>query len=340
MRAVPRHGSCPMGGVRHTLLIIGLVGCISTAGDVALDGCPPHEVCSPNAPEGLHFFDHGLPTAVGGTQTLTLMRRGEDGLEPLDVPYHAEAIGTAFEVEGTDGPEVTLRAISLGSDKLEIRDGYDESLMDRKTFDSDVVESIVIVSPNPEETELPVAFLAGRMRFAIALSGIGRMVDESMTIELAGATRVRWDAVELADATAGIHSVAVTAGDHPTESVDFLIVPAVEAIIDQPPLILPALDATGIVCFDALAQGHHVAGLEWTFAVDNGTVGNGLFGITNCAFLTPERAGTVEITARAANLERVLVLQVPDEEARVAPDAPRPVSTAGEIATSYAARGL
>ncbi|MCW5806600.1 MAG: hypothetical protein KIT31_29825 [Deltaproteobacteria bacterium] len=324
------------------LLLASTPAC--TLGDRALDGCPPEEEpCSDSTPGGIDFagaravgdsiFDGNHATAVGGTQAITLFH-GDTG-RPVTEPYVATAV-PSFTIERTGGPVVTLRAKQRGASHLTIRDP-EGALMDRKVFKAAEILRIDLAVARYESTQLPIAFLPGKIELGIALRGAGgdRLVDQSMTLELAGATQKGWDTLVVPDATAGTHAIAVTAGGLPPVDVDVTVVAAAEQLVEHVPAEPLVVGQPGSVCFDAVAQDHHVAGLTWTFDSDNGP--GGTFGTANCAFLVPERAGTLTLTAGANGLQRTLslVVQPAPPQARVAPEA-RLGGVAGERAEALA----
>jgi hypothetical protein len=345
--------------MRGVFLLTILAGC--TAGDRAQFGCPPEEVCSDDTPFGLHFVGHrlaggglGTNTAIGGTHDIQLLVDTGEMLEPLVAPYDTDDEGgPAVRVVGTDAEVVTLRGIAAGSNKLNIRDPDDGSLYDRKTFGAAEVSRIDIVPERFEVTDRPLGFLPGNPRVGIALHGVDpetsssviRLVDQDMTIALAG-VRVAWDVVELAEATVGTHPIEVTAGTHPTITLEVPIVPQVDVLVDHPLVIPPRVGRSSFLCFEALAGERHVAGLAWSFTVDQGEIEVEL-GANNCVFFTPERVGAMVVGASAGGREQTVALQVAPA-ARMSPAPTKPGPSLGErarlvldggAATSYVVPG-
>ena len=84
-----------------SLGVLLFAGCGDYVGDRAETGeCPLGEVCSPDTPEGLYFvspklgeqgislhFHDLLPTAVGGTQTITVFDAATH--RPMEFPFAA-----------------------------------------------------------------------------------------------------------------------------------------------------------------------------------------------------------------------------------------------------------
>ncbi|MBA2545099.1 MAG: hypothetical protein H0V17_35980 [Deltaproteobacteria bacterium] len=327
------------------LLAFSVTGCLE--GEVALFGCPPDEVCSDDTPVGLHFFGAAISnalqlgnnaTAVGGTQNVALMRKvGAEAFVPLTAGYIATG-GTAVAVESKDANVVTLRGQSVGENNLEIRDIDDDSLMDRKLFDSAEIVAVSVGPAGLESRRLPSAFLPGTIRFGIGLSGpdgAGRLVDESMTIDLVGSTQLTWDLVEFPDAQVGAIPVTVTAGDKPPVTLDVTVVAQIDELVDE---VSDGLIAgqTGFACFHAVAGGtHDVANLDWEITGDTGTVGS--FLSANCVAILVETPGEITITATAGGLTKVVTYPVAEMMAK--PTRATTVrSTAGERATAEVSR--
>lgn len=301
--------------MRACLLLVPLV--VSSAcveGEVALFGCPDDEVCSPDAPNGLGFFGAELAgdlslqpvaTALGGTQSVTLKKKIGDQFFELSTPYDASG-GSVLDIESKDGPVVTFRAIGdASSGTLVIRD-LDAQLLDRKTYPVHPLARIDAVPEHLEASDLPVAFLAGDVRIGIGLYSAPnndghetRLVDESMTIAGPG-TRVGWDLIEIAEVVPGPLSVTVAAADQAPVDVEAVIVATVEQLVDHPDVAGYAANTSNTVCFDAVAEAHHVAGLAWSVTSDNGTVAP--FLSANCFFVTPATEGDVTLTAQAGGL--------------------------------------
>jgi len=332
--------------IRMPLLFAGLVAgslLACTEGDRALHGCPLGEVCSDTTPQGLHFLGPRLAgglalppldTAIGGTQDIELAEKLGDTFVPLADPYTATTETDQMGVAGTEGATVTITGVAPGFAYLRI-DDLDGLLMDRKRFATAAITSMSIVPEQIEATDLPVAFLAGTIRFGVALEGVWpggdgtsptRLVDQSMTLELAGATRIGWDTLEVADAQPGTLGVMVTAGDLPPAPLDVEVVDGVDELIDHPDDLVAG--QLGVVCFDARSGTHHVAGLTWAFTGDNGQHGR-LFA-TNCDIVAPDHAGTITITATANNLVKTVTYPVAEAPAKPA----RATGRAGTTATT------
>jgi hypothetical protein len=304
----------PLGSIAS---LASLSACV--LGDRASTGdCPAGEVCSGDTPRGLHFEGAELgdnllpggtlPTLAGGTQNIRLTYDpGSGGLRDLDRPYVADdEDGAGVRVERTSGPIVTLRGVAGRTNYLRITDP-DGALYDRKQLQGAAFLKLQLVPAQPEQI-LPgdaIVFAPGARDITVALlgqpaeggTGAMRVVDESMKIELAGATRRSWDTIRTPALAAGLHAMKVTAGDRPAAIVDVEVVAGADAIVQQPMQAPLVVGSSSIVCFSAHAAGRHVAGLAWTFTSDNGTATPAL--LPNCAAVKAERAGAMTVTASA-----------------------------------------
>jgi hypothetical protein len=129
--------------------------------------------------------------------------------------------------------------------------------------------------------------------------------------------------------------MAVTAGDRPEAAIDVEVVAGADAIVAHDPGSVLALTGATMVCFSAHAAGRHVAGLDWTFEIDNGTAETSL--LRNCADVDPDRAGALTLTARAGGQVLVKQFTVVAGTARSAPrpqPSPSLETTAGERAAA------
>ncbi len=284
----------------------------ATTGD-----CPAGEVCSDDTPRGLHFegaelgdtlISGGtLPTLAGGTQSIRLTYDpGTGGIRDLDRPYVADdEDGAGVRVERTSGPVVTLRGVASRANYLRITDP-DGALYDRKQLQGASFVELKLMPKQPEwiPPGEAVVLAPGARDVTVAVlgqvpggAGPVRVVDESMGIELAGATRRSWDTIGVPALAVGHHAMKVTAGNRPAAALDVEVVAGADEIVAQPVQAPIEAGRAATVCFSARAAGRHVAGLTWTFASDNGTAVRSLF--PNCAAVTAERAGNLTVTASA-----------------------------------------
>ena len=272
-----------------TFLSLPLVGCYG--GERAQTGeCPAGEVCSDATPGGLQFIGNDLvgqlllsgprPTAIGGTQTVALQYdRGDGVLIALDLPFTADDDGgLGITVDATSGSQVTVRGAGSRTNYLRIID-EDGLLMDRKQLTGAALDRIELVSEDFESVpaDRQLAFAPGSRTIGVALYGdvqgsggptSERLVDTSMDLALAGAERRAWDTLSI-DAAVGTYPLAVTAGDKPTATLDFVVVDQADSVtaIGPVPSTIAANESASI-CFEAVAAGRYIAGLTWTYVID------------------------------------------------------------------------
>jgi len=303
---------------RVSILLVMLGACYSDLADD--DGgdpnCPATETCS-NTINHLDFigetiandpFASGpLTTAVGGTQDIRVEYE-LDGQKPvpLDVAFTADDNGgPSVVVDNTVGATVTVRGIAAGANFLRILDARDGTLFGRDVLVAAEIDSIALLSADfevPPSGEA-LAFASGDRRVGVALSAASgnRLVDTSMLLAMDGASRVEWDTALLAGATAGTHTLVVTAGDRSPSTLDVVIVDSADAIeaIDLPATI-PA-GALALLCFAARNAGRFVAGFsDWSVLTDNGEINASLS--PNCFMLQGTAAGPVNLTVHAGGM--------------------------------------
>src|SRR5262245_52666105 len=95
--------------------------------------CPPGETCSLETPHGLRFAGYSLdgtihPTAVAGTQTITIYGNGGD---PTPSDFDAASSGPAFTIGGVAPPSVEIHGVSAGTAYLRILEPGTNLLYDR-----------------------------------------------------------------------------------------------------------------------------------------------------------------------------------------------------------------
>jgi len=314
--------------------LLGAAGCYG--GERASTGqCPAGETCSDLTPRGLSFVGNHLvddvllsgprATAIGGTQQVALQYdRGDGVLIALDLPYTADDDGGAgVKVSATSGSQVTVLGAGSRSNYLRILD-VDGLLMDRKELTGAALDTIELVSGDFESIPagMQLAFNTGKRTVGVALRGqvqhssgpvSERIVDTSMSLDLAGATKTAWDTLEVASATVGTTPLSVTAGDKPAATIDFVVVDHADAVTPTQPApstIPPSGSAS--VCFQATTSGRYIVGLTWTFTVDGvvKTQGDGTL-TRNCVSVTTTKTtGTVNIQASAGGQSTAMALTV------------------------------
>jgi hypothetical protein len=314
------------------------------------DWCP-EATCSDTTPNGLHFYGEEIsqhdwlsdliiegpqPTAAGGHQRVRIT--GLNGAS-----FEAVTDGTSgIAVDSVDqnSDSVVLRGTGNGSNYLRILDPSDHSLYDRKLLDGAAVENI---SLQPIEWERsngqPWAF-KGVSKVAVALHGhvvdngtsyLARLVDSTMTMQLpTGVTRAAWDAISIPLA-ASQQTIVVQAGDGAPVSVDLTVVDHIDRI---EPYQIPTTMAQGQLlqfCFHGIANDRPVAGLAWTFTLNDVTAG-GL--AKNCVLVGQASVGPLDIAAMTEGFRATVHVNVVDGTPRVAPTQRRTISSEGELAAT------
>lgn len=336
-------------------LPLALVAC-DTAGERADTGeCPAGEVCSAATPRGLHFVGVALAdelfsgngpaaTAIGGTQEVSLeIERLGGGRVALDLPYDTDDDGgLGVTVVGHAGPVVTVKGARSRSNYLRILDKQTGELFDRYTLTGAALKSMHIVGTEFES--LPsnrpeLVFAPGDQTIGIALTGdvqenggntTERIVDTSMILDLAGATRASWDSVRITNAQPGMYPLVVTAGDKPAAQMPIEVVAGADAIsvIGAQPTVPANSHAT--VCFQATNNHRYVYGLTWTFTANGMTRVNGKSDILrNCVSVSSEgmATGSLPVTATAGGQTiaiNVLIAQSARSLSDVAPSTAAP----------------
>lgn len=336
--------------MKRLLALLLIPAC--TGGERANTGqCPSGEICSPKTPNGLQFIGADLvdtldlvgpsATAVGGTQSVSLQYdRGDGHLIALDLPYQAMSSGsTGVMVTAQSGSVVSVTGLASGSSYLRITDTDGRTLFDRKLLDAGELSTIELV-PSTFEHIPPNADLAwapGTFDIGVALYGsVGnqapeRLVDDTMTLDLPGATQTHWDTLHVVNAQPGTSTLMVTAGDKPAAPIDIVVTPNADSVMPDEAPNAVVLNTVTDVCFIAVTGSRTLVGLPWTFTVDGSA---GTTGVSpNCAAVkTTKTTGSVTIVANAGGKSATLSLPV-GTMARMAPRQMRELpTTAGERA--------
>jgi hypothetical protein len=302
--------------------------------------CPAGETCSSLTPKGLQFVGNTLAddvlisgpraTAIGGTQVVALEynRPGDGVTVALDLPYTADDDGgLGVKVSATSGSQVTMVGAGSRTNYLRILD-QDGLLMDRKELTGAALDHIELTPTDFESIPagMQLAFAPGNRKVGVALYGdvqhssgpvSERLVDTSMTVDLAGSTKSSWDTLEVANATVGTRTITVTAGDKPPVNVDFVVVDHADAVsaIDPPPTtIMP--NGSQSICFKATMastpDARYIAGLTWSFSIDGVEKSQGDGMVTrNCVSVnTTKTTGTVSVQASAGGQSATVMLTV------------------------------
>jgi hypothetical protein len=317
-----------------SFLSLPLIGCYG--GERYNTGeCPAGETCSDLTPRGLQFIGNSLigelllsgprPTAIGGTQAVALQYERADGVDiALDLPFSADDDGgRGVTVDAISGSQVIVRGTGSRSNYLRILDS-DGLLMDRKELTGAAVGGMYLVPEGYESipADAQIAFAAGTREFGVAIYGEvqtssgprpQRLIDTSMDLQLAGSRRKAWDTIE-ADLTVGTSTLAVTAGDKPAANLDVIAVNHADSVAPiQPIPTTVEPNSAPSICFQALAAGRYIAGLTWTYVIDNGNAivkGDGML-TRNCIGVQAKASGsTISVQASAGGQTTMLTLTV------------------------------
>ncbi len=329
---------------RFAYLSILLAAC--TGGDRANSGqCPAGEVCSPATPRGLHFI--GDPTsdailnsltapaatAIGGTQEIALQYdRGDGVLIALALPFAADAdAADGVKVDSTSGSVVTVRGVGSRQNYLRIVDPTTADLYDRKMLAGAALDTIALIATDFENIPVgsPLAFATGNEKIGVALFGkvqegsssvTERIVDHSMVISGAGGTQTAWDEIHIANATTGMSTLAITAGDKPTANLDLVVVDHADAVapLTTNPAGIPAAGG-GQFCFEASSGTRFVVGLTWTYTIDGAAVTTTELQRNCVSVSTTKSSGSVAVVARAGGQMASLSVAIGPSAVRFAP---------------------
>jgi hypothetical protein len=334
--------------------LLALAAC-QTAGDRSSTGqCPTGEVCSPKTPKGLDFrgpdyADDWIadatikPTAVGGTQTITIINAQDQ--QSLTLPYVAKLDTTALTAEAPSGAQLTLDGVANGSAYLRILDAADgTSLFDKTQVTASPVASADLVAFHDEEllaSDPPPAIMMGTTVQLLAqlwdASGVHRVVDQSLVIAVTGqqTTRTTWDTVQFTPTAVGTIGASVHAGglDRPgsvvvVDTIDGLVPGYTSFDTANPPLA----NQTLVACIEAQKSGAPVVGLDWSMTIA-GADSSQAWVAKNCLAFTRATAGTVTLHADAGGASQDFQINV--GAAHALDYVPHDPVTHGDYSTSF-----
>jgi hypothetical protein len=268
--------------------------------------CPADETCSAVTDGNLVF--HGTlaaggragilyPTAIGGTQDLSLELAGEPFTRPYEVD---DTSGAAVAFDSSEGAVVHVHGVAKGTNMLRIVDPISKELYGRVQLEAAAIRDIYLDSAQHTAIDNVngVVYLAGHEEMIVTLNYDPYLVvDTSMRVTADGATSTAWDRIDYADLAPGQHTITVTAGDQEPITLPFEAVAAADTIEPSPPITFTAGSPSGL-SFYARNAGRSVLGATWSFTTDNGTIE--VAGCPNCVYITPATAGTMHVTASAA----------------------------------------
>ena len=336
--------------------LLALAAC-ETAGDRSATGqCPQGEVCSTKTPKGLHFrgpdyADDWIadatikPTAVGGTQTITILNAQDE--QNLAFPYAATLDSNALTADAPSGAMLTLHGGAAGSALLRITDPTDgNKLFDRVTVTATPIATADVVAFHDEALAAgdpaPAIMLGNTVQLEARLwdsSGIHRIVDTSLAITVTGqdVTPTTWDTVSLTPTAIGTIGVQLTAGNsqhnvNPISVVDSIdgVVPGYTSFDAANP---PRANQSLVACIEARKGAQPVVGLSWQFTV-TGADSSAPWVASNCMTFTKATAGQVTIHGSAGGQGADFVINVGAAAQELY--APRLLdATRGEFAASF-----
>lgn len=317
---------------------VPLAACTDLAPKYEVQFCYEGEACSSDTPQGLEFRGTDVtgeqggspgPLAIGGTQNVKLLDPTRDLSRPVpfERPYTTDSsmaadgrfpVGT--EVVEHDGNVVTVRGIAEGYNYLRVL-APDGTLYDRTVLSAQAIDHLQVRppyeygGPGPAET---IVWAPGPHVMSVGLWGAPHpdlgssgdlLVDESLVLAMEGATQTRWDTISVPRAPAG-HRDLMVAGGSGVAVLDVETVDAPDTIVSADANYFPiSIYGSNRLCFVARHQGRYVAGVEWSFTMDDGEV------LTDetidtphsgCAYFAAHVQGTVRIHATASGHTQTL----------------------------------
>lgn len=312
-----------------TLSLLSCASCVfpevledESLGERAATTCPADEVCSPAAPEGLHFYGPGYQSALSlapqWRPPVGAIARG--GLERVRIPLPAEADVqvtaetstsalqvVSVDVDGARELVVTLSGVTAGSGHLRILDAQ-RRLLDRRMINVEEIAEVRLDAAARSYEGMPWGVMAGRSAtVAVTLVGVqGRLVvDEALRPVEGRPSSAGWDFIVVDAPESRADSVLELAfGDGHRVMLPLPVVQRVESV--------EAYRGRGMVladrqCFVARGGGRVIVGAHWEFLVsaggalsfaDTGVVGSEL---VRCVSL-PGPGATLEVRVEDQSL--------------------------------------
>ncbi|MDI1478526.1 hypothetical protein [Polyangium sp. y55x31] len=252
--------------------------------------CPPGETCSDRTPEGLNFIGAHtvndadtadlLPTAIGGTQTVTLYYAGSPNV-PYVAGFEARPVdSTIATLESQSLSELVLQGATEGKTLLRVVEPGTNALLDRVEIKTAAVARISVIPRELRyETVTPTqwAVLAGNpadLGVLLFDANNVQVIDETLDVRAHGAeiSRRTWDRREVTAPSEGSLTLMVRAGDH-REPVEVQVVSSVKDITRKPqdsteqpgPIEIQVGAAAETFCFLAKSDDKTVVGAPWGF---------------------------------------------------------------------------
>ncbi len=316
--------------------IVALTGCYEPdGGDRAVSGdCPAGEICNPTTPNGLYFTgtpwtdcflscDPGVKTtAIGGTQTITVLTGANSSSAVFTQPFAVDSFGNGVSVDSVSPPDFVIRGESSSWTEVSVVDGQGR-LYDKIDLFARPLRDISIRAPLGDllggGEDGWVAWAAGGASIIATLTGTNgsQLADESLGMALAGEPdgvyKTAWNRVALRPIAAGEHTLEISQnGD-----VHSFGITAVDEVHDiassnlgaEPSEPFPAQQPQTF-CFQAYHLTDVIVGIEIGFSIvgEGVTITPALF--KNCIEITGQQAGPAILDVFAGDLRYAIALEI------------------------------
>ncbi|MBA3462855.1 MAG: hypothetical protein H0T46_23065 [Deltaproteobacteria bacterium] len=317
-----------------------LGGCTDAAVTYTSYSCYEDETCSRDTPHGLVFQGTDItgqlggapgPVAIGGTQRVKVLDPSDSLTNPVPFarPYTTDtslpsdarwSVGT--EVVDEAGSVITVRGIAEGYNYLRVV-APDGDLYGRTTLSAKAVHHRQVRPPyayGGADEKAAIVWAVGAHEMSVGLWSApdpqladtsDLLVDESLTLAMPGATQTRWDTISVPAAPPGHRDLVVTGGSGAVV-LDVETVAAPTSIENGPSNYYPlSIYGSNQLCFVARHGTRYVAGVEWSFTMDDGQVLSSDTIDTprsGCAYFAAHKQGTVRIHATASGFTQTLTV--------------------------------
>jgi hypothetical protein len=300
--------------------------------------CVEGETCSHDTPYGLDFRGTDITgelggepgvLAIGGIEHIRVLDPSDDLTQAVpfarkyttDTSQRADnRFALGVEAVEHDGNIITVRGIADGTSYLRLL-APDGKLYDRTALAAVAVDHRQVRPPyaygGPGASET-IVWAPGAHDISVGLwsppdpeleNTSDLLVDESLVLEVPGATQTRWDTLHVPAAAAGHRALVVTGGSG-AAVLDVETVAAPDSIENRADNYYPiSIYGSNRLCFVARNASRYVAGVEWSFTMDDGEVLTDE-GIdtrhSGCAYFAPHLQGAVHIHATASGYTQTL----------------------------------
>ena len=253
--------------------------------------CPAGETCSALTPGGLGFAgantvneagkDKLLPTAIGGTQTVTAYYANPP-LVLYVAGFDAKLVDSRIATLESPGPtSLVLRGVSEGKALLRLLEPGTNKLLDRTEITTAAVARVSLIPRElwyegvglPAEQWAILANNPAEIGVMLFDADNNQVIDESLDLQTHGAEVARraWDRFEIRAAATDSLSIVVRAGGHPLGASAQVVSSIDDIVKDRPtsegatPLKLKVGGTRTAFCFLAKSASTTVVGAQWTF---------------------------------------------------------------------------